>query len=90
MLVHLSKNETVLKGEIVGIFDIERSTLSQDTRNFLKQMQNDLKTVSLCDDIPKAFVLCDNIYTDRVYITQISPESLVKRANKSLSDQEQE
>ncbi len=80
MFLHLGKNESVDEKEIVGIFDMDSATRSRDTVNFLKQMQSDMKTVSLCDDIPKTFVLCDNDRTDTVYITQISPAATAKRA----------
>jgi ATP-dependent DNA ligase len=56
MFLHLSKNESVRENEIIGIFDMETATQSKETRNFLKQMQSDKKTVSLCDDLPKLVV----------------------------------
>ncbi|MDD4124621.1 MAG: DUF370 domain-containing protein [Eubacteriales bacterium] len=84
MFLHLGKNESVREKEVVGIFDMETATLSRETRSFLKRMQNELKTVSLCDDIPKTFVLCDNSYTDTVYITQLSPGTTVKRSRRGV------
>ncbi len=80
MFLHLGKNETVKSSEIIGIFDLEGATLASGTRLFLKRMEAERKTVSLCDKIPKTFILCDNIYTDTLYITQISPISTAKRA----------
>ncbi|MEG1742784.1 MAG: DUF370 domain-containing protein [Clostridia bacterium] len=77
--MHLSKNESVLKREIIGIFDLDNATIQIDTRNFLKQLQKENKTVSLCSDLPKSFVLCDNEYTETVYITQLSSKTLQKR-----------
>ncbi|MGI6715990.1 MAG: extracellular matrix regulator RemB [Eubacteriales bacterium] len=86
MFLHLGKGLSVKEDEVVGIFDMESATLSADTKNFLKEMQKDLKTVSLCDDIPKAFVLCDDVNTETVYITQLSPETISKRAKNNISD----
>ncbi len=82
MFVHIGKNLSINEKEIIGIFDMESSTVSTETRNFLKNMQDDMKTVSLCDDIPKTFVLCDNEMTDTVYITQISAKSTLNRMNQ--------
>ncbi len=81
MFVHIGKNFSVNEKEIIGIFDMESATVSAETRSFLKNMQDDMKTVSLCDDIPKTFVLCDSEITDTVYITQISAKSTLNRIN---------
>ena len=83
MFVHIGKNFSVNEKEIIGIFDMETSTVSSETRDFLKNMQDGMKTVSLCDDIPKTFVLCDNEITDTVYITQISERSTFNRINQT-------
>lgn len=79
MFLHLSKNESVRRSEVVGIFDIDNASLSKDTRNLMKNMQETHKTVSLCDDLPKTLVLCDNELTDTLYITQLSAETVGKR-----------
>jgi len=84
MFLHLGKNESVDEKEVVGIFDMETATRSKETIIFLKQMQSDRKNVSLCDDIPKTFVLCDNSYTDTVYITQLSPATTAKRGKHGI------
>ena len=85
MFVHIGKNLSVNEKEIIGIFDMESSTVSTDTRLFLKNMQDNMKTVSLCDDIPKTFVLCDNEMTDTVYITQISAKSTLNRLSETYT-----
>lgn len=77
--MHLGKSETVPDRDVVGIFDIERATLSEETKQFLKQMQRDFKAVNLSTDLPAAFVLTDNHYTDRVYLTALSAAALKKR-----------
>ncbi len=78
--MHLGNSETLPDRELVGIFDIEKATLSADTRKFLKQMQTDFKAVNLATDLPAAFVVADNAYTDRVYLTALSADTLKKRA----------
>ncbi len=65
--------------EIIGIFDIEKATLSGDTKNFLARMQKEYKAVNLATDLPAAFVLTDGEYTDRIYITSLSAKVLKNR-----------
>ena len=77
--MHLGKNETVPDREVIGIFDIEKTTGSEITKTFLKTMEDSYKTVNLATDLPEAFVLSDNIYTDRVYLTALSAKALAKR-----------
>ena len=77
--MHLGKNETVRDREIIGIFDIDKATESGDTKNFLARMQKEYKAVNLCTDLPNAFVLTDNEYTDRIYITSLSAKVLKNR-----------
>lgn len=79
--MHLGKSETLRERELVGIFDIDKATVSEDTKNFLKQMQDGFKTVNLATDLPAAFVLAANEYTDRVYLTALSAVALRKRAD---------
>lgn len=77
--MHLGKSETVKDKSVIGIFDIERATESGDTRNFLREMEKSFKSVNLATDLPGAFVVTDEEYTDRVYITSLSVGALKKR-----------
>ncbi|PKM63419.1 MAG: DUF370 domain-containing protein [Firmicutes bacterium HGW-Firmicutes-21] len=81
MFLHLSRNESVLKKEIIGIFDIDTASISADTRAFLAKLQENKRVVNLCDDLPKSFVLADNELCESLYITQISAASLKKRTD---------
>lgn len=79
--MHLGKSETVNDKNVIGIFDIEAATVSEDTRGFLKTMQGDFKTVNLATDLPASFVVTAEQFTDRVYITSLSVKALLKRTN---------
>lgn len=83
MFLHLGRGESVLKKEVVGIFDIDAATISADTKAFLKKLQEEKRVVNLCDDLPKCFVLTDNELCESVYITQNSALSLRKRAENN-------
>ncbi len=82
MFVHLGKSESVRENDVVGFFDMDAATVSPITRDFLKKMQSEMKTVNLCADIPQSFVLTDNEYTESVYITQFAATTLAERANR--------
>ncbi|MCI6582920.1 MAG: DUF370 domain-containing protein [Oscillospiraceae bacterium] len=80
MYVHLGNEITINDKGIIGIFDIENTSLGNDTREFLKKSTDTGKIVNVSYEMPKSFIVCDN----KVYISQISASSLYKRAVKSI------
>ena len=80
MYVHLGNEITINDKGISGIFDIENTSLGNDTREFLKKSTDTGKIVNVSYEMPKSFIVCDN----KVYISQISASSLYKRAVKSI------
>ena len=79
MFLHLGNDYTVNAKDITGIFDIERSSVSRDTRDFLNAAAKSDRVVSCSYEMPKSFILCDN---GRVYISQLSCATLLKRFNR--------
>ena len=80
MYVHLGNEITINDKGIIGIFDIENTSLGNDTREFLKKSTDTGKIVNVSYEMPKSFIVCDN----KVYISQISASSLYKRAVKRI------
>ncbi len=81
MYVHLG-NETVVKeDEIIGIFDIETTTVSQKTRIFLEKAEKNKIVKNVSYALPKSFIVTNNKKENSVYISQISPLTLQKRSN---------
>jgi hypothetical protein len=80
MYLHLGQDTVIKLEDIVGIFDMETSTISKSTRNYLADAQKKNRVVNVSMEMPKSFVLCcgkDNEII--VYITQISSATLLKR-----------
>ncbi len=77
LYIGISQNISVSSEKIIGIFDMDNSTVSSDTRAFLRLAQSKGKLISDVRDIPKAFVVTD----DRVYLSQFSAHTLEGRAN---------
>ena len=78
MYIHLGNDTAVPDKDIIGIFDIENTSVSRITKEFLSETGKSGKTVYVSYDMPKAYVLC----TDSVYITAVSPLTLRARAEK--------
>ncbi|MBQ0098188.1 MAG: DUF370 domain-containing protein [Oscillospiraceae bacterium] len=79
MYLHLG-NETVIDTEnIVGIFDLDTSTVSKHTREFLKICEKEDRIVNVNYDLPKSFILYNYDGEISIYISPITTATLIKR-----------
>ena len=81
MYLHLGQDTVVRLDEVVGIFDMDRSTISKHARQFLADAQKGGRVFNVSQELPKSYVVCvDKEGTETVYISQISSATLKKRA----------
>lgn len=80
MYLHLGQNTVVKMDRIVGVFDMDNSTVSKHTREFLARAQKEGRVVNVSMELPKSFIVCAGEEQTTVYISQISPATLLKRA----------
>lgn len=78
MYIHLGNDTSISDKKIIGIFDIENTSVNKNTREFLANAGKNKKTVYVSNEMPKAYVLC----TDEIFITAVSPLTLRKRINQ--------
>lgn len=87
MFLHLGQYTVIKTDEIIGIFDLDNTTVSKHTRNFLTQAEKDKKVIYASMELPKSFVVCEKNGEKTVYISQLAPNTLIKRLNsRSLSN----
>ena len=79
MYLSIGGDMAVRTGCIVGIFDLDNTTVSKHTRQFLRQAEEEGRVVSAAEDLPKAFILVSKYGIPRVYLTQFSAATLEKR-----------
>lgn len=75
MFIHLGGDITIPLSDIIGILDIETTTISQSTRDFLRVQEEEGFIINISEDIPKAFIITDK----KVYLSPISSTTLQKR-----------
>lgn len=68
----------VRESALIGIFDMDNTTTSKRTREFLKNAQTEGMVVA-CDDLPKSFILTSEYPMNRVYESTLSSSTLEKR-----------
>ena len=82
MYVHLGNDVSVRSGYIVGIFDIDYCSVDRRTREFLARAQKDDRIVEVSPaELPRSFVVTSEQDGRRVYITNVSTQTLFKRAS---------
>ena len=88
--LHIGENTAVYSGSIIGIFDLDTTTVSKNTRDFLKNAEQCGRVHSDPGLLPKAFVVCHNTKTKKtdVFLSPVNSVTLKKRAasGKSISE----
>ena len=79
MYIHLGEETTVRGSEVIGIFDIENTSISKHTKEFLASAEKNHAVEYVNFEMPKSFVVCESDGEDKVYISPISAATLRKR-----------
>ncbi len=80
MYLHLGQNTVVSSEDVIGIFDLDSTTVSKHTRKFLEQGQKQGKVITVSYELPKAFLLVGHKKDTKIYISQLSSSTLLKRS----------
>ena len=78
MYLSIGNDMAVRETSIIGIFDMDNTSTSKRTREFLSKAEKNGEVVP-CDDLPKSFVLTAEYGLDRIYLTALSAATLEKR-----------
>ena len=81
MYLHLGNETVVRTADVIGIFDLDRTTSTGSiTRSFLQAAERELRVTNVAQDLPRSFVVCRDDSGTRVYLSQIAPATLCRRA----------
>ena len=84
MYLHLGSGAVVRSESIVGVFDLDNTSQSHLTRKYLAAAEKIGQVINVAEDIPKSFVVFQDEAGMRVYLSQMSSQTLLKRANGGL------
>ncbi|MBQ6947518.1 MAG: DUF370 domain-containing protein [Clostridia bacterium] len=79
MYLHLGGNGVVRTKDIIGIFDLDKTTVSASTRGYLAAKEKQKKVVTLGEGLPQSFVITANKKKEALYLSPISAGTLAKR-----------
>lgn len=85
MYLPIGGDMAVRARSIIGIFDLDNTTVSRHTRDFLAQAEQEGQVVTVAEGLPKAFILTAEYGIPRVYLTQFSVSTLEKRLSDGKS-----
>ena len=78
MYLNIGNDMSVRSKNIIGIFDMDNTSTSRRTREFLDKAESEGQVVP-CDDLPKSFIVTVEYGFERVYLSTLSPGTLEKR-----------
>lgn len=84
MYLHLGNGFLVRDSDVLGVFDLDNTTGSRITRDFLARAEKAGQVVSTAEDIPRSFLLCARGGRPRLYLSQLSPATLLKRSQEDI------
>ena len=86
VFLHVGNNKSIKTEDIVGIFDMDTSTVSKVTRDFLTKAQKNGEVVNVTDEIPKSFILtCKKKEREpKVIISQLAVQTLNERQKRKI------
>ena len=79
MYIAIGSDMSVRESSIIGIFDLDNTTCSKHTRNFLSEAEKNGEVVTVTEDLPKSFLLTSEYGMNRVYLCQFNAATLEKR-----------
>ena len=79
MFIHLGEDTIIEDKNIIGIFDMDTSTVNKATRDYLTLAERSNKTEYVNYDLPKSFIVTD----DKIFISPINTNTLYKRSKKT-------
>ena len=75
MFLHIGGDTVVRTGDIIGIFNMDTSTVGKATRDFLARAERQKRVRYVNYDLPKSYVLTK----EAVYISPLNVSTLIKR-----------
>ena len=75
MYIHIGGDVSLPTYKILGIFDIEKTSVNKDVNDYLMKLQKQGKIYYVSYDMPKSFIVTE----DYVYISNVSDFTLKRR-----------
>ena len=85
MYLHIGGKKIVRQEDIIAVLDLETTSMSKKTREFLKLSDRKKEVINVSEEIPRTYIVCSEKGKNKVYISQISSQTLYRRAERNES-----
>lgn len=80
MFLHLGGDTVVNLKDVIAIMDLDVTSTSKITREFLAVAEEEGFVVNVSEDLPKSYVLTEIDHKSKLFVSPISSATLLKRA----------
>lgn len=77
--LHIGNNYSVDVRDIVGIFDMDNTTVTGTTKKLLDRAEKEKKVFYATYELPKTYIITQKNGRERVYVSQLAASTLKKR-----------
>ena len=79
MYLHAGNNFVINEKDIIGIFDMDNTTVSHQGRDFLPNAQRNGKIINASEGLPRSYIVVKDNGETKIYLSSISSRVLAKR-----------
>lgn len=84
MYLYLGQDQVIQYDDMIGIFDLDNTTVSKTTREMLRKAEQSGETVTIAGDLPKSYIVCSaKRGRQKIYISPVTPTTLQRRIRKN-------
>lgn len=84
MYLNLGGGTVISEQSVIGIFDLDITSQSYITRNYLSGAEKRGEVINTAEDIPKSYVICEENGRKTVYLCQPAAATLLKRSETGI------
>lgn len=85
MYIHIGQDTLITDDEIIGIFDMENTTVMKSTVDYLNSAEkNGLVNNVAPFELPKSFVVTDTKKGKKIHISPVSVGTILKRTENRI------
>ncbi|MBQ6936677.1 MAG: DUF370 domain-containing protein [Clostridia bacterium] len=85
MYIHIGQDTVIIDEEIIGIFDMENTTVMKSTVDYLNKAEKDGNVNNVAPfELPKSFVVTNTDKVKKIHISPVSVGTILKRTESKI------
>ena len=85
MYIHNGQDTVIIDEEIIGIFDMENTTVMKSTVDYLNKVEKDGNVNNVAPfELPKSFVVTNTEKGKKIHISPVSVGTILRRTESKI------